>query len=32
MVARLALQILCSFWGRTGRYRDTVERFLDGVD
>jgi hypothetical protein len=32
MVARLALQILCSFWGRTDRYRDAVERFLDGVD
>ena len=32
MVARLALQTLCTFWGLTGRYRDTVARFLKGVE
>lgn len=32
MVARLALQTLCTFWGLTDRYRDTVVRFLEGVE
>jgi hypothetical protein len=31
-VARLALQILCSFWDLTDRYVDQVERFLKGVE
>lgn len=32
MVARLALQSLCTFWGLTERYIDTVREFLRGVD
>lgn len=32
MVARLALQTLCTFWGQTQRYLGEVERFLDGVE
>ncbi|SRR5581483_9938755 len=32
MVARLALQTLCTFWGLTDKYRDAVSRFLKGVD
>jgi hypothetical protein len=31
-VARLALEILCSFWHLTDRYVDQVERFLKGVE
>jgi hypothetical protein len=32
MVARLALQTLCTFWGLAGRYREQIERFIKGVD
>ena len=32
MVARLALQILCRYFGLGSRYRDVVERFLRKVD
>lgn len=32
MVARIALQTLCSFWGLSDLYRDEVLRFLTGVE
>jgi hypothetical protein len=32
MLARLALQILCSFWGKTPAYLDYVRRFMRGVN
>lgn len=32
MLARLALQILCSFWNKTDIYLDYVKIFLAGVD
>ena len=32
MLARLALQILSSYWGKTSQYMDYVRRFLRGVD
>jgi hypothetical protein len=32
MVARLALQILCRFWGLTDKYHEKVLTFLKGVD
>lgn len=32
MLAKLALQILCGFWGDTDRYRDYVLKFLKGVE
>jgi len=31
MIARLALQILCSFWGETGRYLEEVLQFIQWV-
>ncbi len=31
MVAHLALQILCGFWGYCSRYLSDVSRFIDGV-
>ena len=31
MVARLALQTLCSFWGLTDRYLEELQTFLAGV-
>lgn len=30
MLSRLALQILCTFWGRTAKYVEHVRRFVDG--
>lgn len=32
MLARLALEVLCSWWGLRGKYRADVIRFVDGVD
>jgi hypothetical protein len=32
MLARLALEILCSWWGHTSKYRADVLRFVNGVD
>lgn len=32
MVARLALQTLCTFWGVTSQYLDDLRRFLVGVE
>jgi hypothetical protein len=32
MLARIALQTLCSFWGKTPRYLAYVRRFMCGVD
>jgi hypothetical protein len=32
MLSRLALQILCNYWGLTSKYIDYVRRFLSGVD
>lgn len=31
MLARLALQILCDYWGLASRYRDHILRFIAGV-
>ncbi|WP_146147471.1 hypothetical protein [Prauserella shujinwangii] len=31
MVARLALQILCSYWGLVEKYKDYLAEFLSGV-
>lgn len=31
MVARLALQILCRFWGLAGEYREVLRAFVAGV-
>lgn len=32
MLARLALEVLCSWWGLTRKYRGDVLRFVGGVD
>jgi hypothetical protein len=32
IVARMALQVLCSYWGLHDRYKGTIEYFLEGVD
>lgn len=32
MLARLALQILCNYWGLTERYLPVVRRFVEGVE
>ena len=32
MLARIALQVLCSHWRMAGRYRDRIARFSRGVD
>jgi hypothetical protein len=32
MLARIALQVLCSHWGMASRYRDQVEKFVRGVE
>ncbi|ADB30583.1 hypothetical protein Kfla_1482 [Kribbella flavida DSM 17836] len=32
MLARLALQTLCSFWGLSAQYLDFIKRFVAGVD
>lgn len=32
MLARLALQILCNYWGLSDRYLPQVRRFVDGVE
>jgi hypothetical protein len=31
MLARIALQVLCSHWNRAGKYRDRVTEFVRGV-
>jgi hypothetical protein len=32
MLARLALQILCQYWGLTREYKDTIEQYIRRVD
>jgi hypothetical protein len=32
MLSRLALQILCRYWGMTAEYQETVEQFVRKVD
>ncbi|KJK49699.1 hypothetical protein UK23_13225 [Lentzea aerocolonigenes] len=32
MLARLAVQTLCTFWGEADRYRDVLDRFIAGVE
>src|SRR6266849_11221932 len=31
MLARLALQILCNYWGLSNKYVDEIRRFVQGV-
>ena len=31
MLARLAVQTLCTFWGEADRYREVLDRFIAGV-
>jgi len=32
MLARLALQILCRYWGEAKNYKDVIKKFIESVD